>query len=535
MNFKFSTVFSLALISLIVLGCAKRGRPEGGPKDETAPIMITASPDHLTTNFDDEKIRLNFDEYIKLKELNQQLVISPPMEYPPEITPVGSASDVINIKIVDTLKENTTYTFNFGNSIEDNNEGNPLARFKYVFSTGDYIDSLFVKGSISDAYNKIPDENISIQLYEYTEDFNDSVVYNGRPSYVTNSLDTTIYELTNLKEGKYLMVALLDKNNNYTFEPKLDKIDYILDTVTLPTDAVYNFSLFSEELDFKLTRPAEVTKGHLYFGYEGNPSDIKIDLLSDKPEDFKSALIFEKDYDTISYWHTPIEADSLLFRVEKQGFVDTLTVNLRSKEIDSLVVTLESNSVLSLRDTFKIKTNTPIDKIDRSKISIMDKDSVPVSFITNIHSSKSFLSLDFDKEHENKYKINILPSAITDLYGVANDTINYSASTKTLSDYGSIVITVQNVESFPFIFELLDKSDNVVERIISTDRTNFKFEHLSPDDYMIRIIYDTNKNNKWDTGNFLRRLKPEKVVYYPALLELRANWDLNENFNARLK
>ncbi|MCK5814829.1 MAG: Ig-like domain-containing protein, partial [Flavobacteriaceae bacterium] len=196
MKFRFFYI----LIGLFVLqSCAKRGSLMGGEKDITAPVFIISEPAHESINFDAEKIRLNFSEYIKLKELNQQLVISPPMKHQPEITPIGTASKTINIKITDTLKKNTTYTFNFGNSVEDNNEGNILRSFKYVFSTGDYIDSLKVRGTVTDAFEEKPSENISIMLYEVTEDFTDSIIYKERPNYIGNTLDTVAFEITNLK------------------------------------------------------------------------------------------------------------------------------------------------------------------------------------------------------------------------------------------------------------------------------------------------------------------------------------------------
>lgn len=219
MKFRYNYLLSIIIILVLIESCARKGRPEGGEKDLDAPILISASPAHESINFDKEKIRIYFDEYVKLMELNQQLVISPPMNYQPEITPLGTASEFINIKIIDTLKENTTYTFNFGNSIVDNNEANPLERFKYVFSTGNYIDSLKISGTISDAFNFEVDEDISVQLYEVIDSvYTDSIIFNERPSYVGNTLDSTVFEITNLKSGKYLLIALKDVSNNYSFE-----------------------------------------------------------------------------------------------------------------------------------------------------------------------------------------------------------------------------------------------------------------------------------------------------------------------------
>ena len=147
-KFKFTMkklICLVAILSLIIVSCAKRGTPSGGPLDKTAPILLKASPENYSINFSGNEIRLNFDEYVKLKDVNKQLIISPPLKTIPTIVPQSGASKFIKIKILDTLQPNTTYSFNFGNSIVDNNEENPFPFFKYVFSTGSEIDSLQVK------------------------------------------------------------------------------------------------------------------------------------------------------------------------------------------------------------------------------------------------------------------------------------------------------------------------------------------------------------------------------------------------------
>jgi hypothetical protein len=151
---------------------------------------------------------------VKLKNLNKQLIVSPPMKYNPEVSPM-TPSKIINIKIKDTLQENTTYSFNFGQSIEDNNEGNPYNQFKYIFSTGSYIDSLKVSGTIKDALNKKEDSFVSVMLYEANSKFNDSMVYKSVPRYITNTLDSLkTFKIENVKAGKYLLVAMKDANSN---------------------------------------------------------------------------------------------------------------------------------------------------------------------------------------------------------------------------------------------------------------------------------------------------------------------------------
>lgn len=533
MKVRYSYIIYTLIILLLLESCARRGRPTGGEKDKEAPIMITATPDHETINFASEKIRIYFDEYIKLRDINKQLVISPPMEHQPIITPVGTASKFINIKILDTLKENTTYTFNFGNSVEDNNEGNPLEQFKYVFSTGTYIDSLKISGNVSDAYNKNPDEGISLLLYEVTEDFTDSIIYNKRPNYVANALDSVGYEITNLKAGKYLLIALNDFSNNKKFDPKQDKIGFYPNFINLPTDSTFNISLFKEELPYKLMRASEVKKGHIYFGYEGNPKGMKIEPLEPLSNDFKSTLVFEKDVDTVSYWYTPSELDSILFKVSLKNKIDTVTVKLRSKEIDSLMINSIIGGNLSLRDTFAIESNIPIQKINKSKIFLMDKDSTNVNFTTFIDESKMQLKLNFEKKFNDNYKFTFLPEAIEDLFGNVNDTLNFSTRTKHPDDYGNLSLTLRNVESFPIIVELIDDNSNLIEQVYTIENQVFNFKNLEPRNYTFRVIYDQNKNRKWDSGNFLLRTKPEKIRYHNKVIEIRANWDLNEDFDLK--
>lgn len=167
----------LSVLLIFVTNCARTGRPEGGPKDEKAPLFVTSIPPYETVKFNKKEIKINFNEYIVLKDLNSQLVVSPPMKNPLLISPQGSPSEHIKIEILDTLQPNTTYIFNFGNAVQDNNEGNKLENFKYVFSTGTYIDSLKTSGSVKYAKLFEAPKNINILLYRLDSTFNDSIIY----------------------------------------------------------------------------------------------------------------------------------------------------------------------------------------------------------------------------------------------------------------------------------------------------------------------------------------------------------------------
>lgn len=524
----------LALFT-IVFSCARRGNPTGGEKDETAPIMVVANPPHKTINFDKNAIRIEFDEFIKLKDVNKQLIISPPLKNRPVITPTGTASKYINIKLNDTLLTNTTYTFNFGNSIEDNNEGNKLERFKYVFSTGNYIDSLTFKGNVLDAFKRDSLKNISVLLYEVNEKFNDSTIYKEKPTYVANTLDSIHYSFSNLKKGKYLVIALEDESNNYLFNPKSDKIGFKKKYITLPQDSILKdpIKLFFEKQPFKINKPKEETKGKIIFGFSGEKNNLNIKLLSKIDSSFISSIIPEQDKDSLNYfWSSNKKIDSLQFEVSNKNFIDTVIVKLRKKKLDSLKFTSNISSILHLNDSLLISTNNPILNIDSGKISLLDKDTVEVSYKL-IKNRENQLYLSFDKKQNESYKLQFFPNSITDIFKFKNDTLTYNFSTKSIEDYGTISLDLNNKNNSSLIIQLLNKKGKIKQiKFVKTSQT-IVFDKLPPATYLFRFIIDENKNNEWDTGNFLLKKQAEKVIYYPEEINLRANWDVKQSFTIK--
>ena len=522
----------LSILILSYSSCAKKGRPTGGPKDEDAPLFVTANPPYETVNFDKDEIRIYFNEYIKLKDIAKQLVISPPLNpnNPSLITPQGSASKYINIKILDTLLKNTTYTFDFGSSIEDNNESNKLERFKYVFSTGSYIDSLILKGSVKNAYSSEEIKNIKLLLYRLDSSYTDSIIYKTKPSYVTSTLDTSNYKFTNLKKGKYLLIALKDAASNYIFNPKTDEIGFHRDTIILPKDSVVEnpISIFKETLPFSFKRAKELKKGQLIFSYEGIPTDLKVEVLSNVPEDFKTITSFEKGKDTLNFWHSPIEKDSLIFKLTKDQFTDTVTVNLRKKKLDSLIVSSTTRRILNHNDTLFFETNNPIVKIDTSKVSFIDIDTLKVSYSSFISKTENKVGFLFNKKLNHEYTINLYPDAFTDIFNQKSDSIELNFNTRSIENYGDITISVINPNNTPVIIQLTDAKDKTIAQQTVESTKPISFKYLIPVEYKIRIIYDANKNGKWDTGNYLKREKAEVVEYFKDIFKLRAFYSLNE-------
>ena len=525
------------LAMLAFTGCAKRGYITGGAKDTIPPTITGSSPRNMSTGFRGKEIRIDFDEYIKIKDVNKQLIISPPMETQPEITPTGSASKFIRIKIKDTLQPDTTYSFNFGQSITDNNEGNPYSQFRFVFSTGSYIDSLSLNGKIKDALSQKADNFVTVMLYEYNESYNDSTVFNERPRYVTNTLDSMVmYSLQNLKQGKYRLFALKDNNNNYRYDPRSDKIAFLDEIITLPNDTLYQLELFKENLPYKPKKPVQATSNRLFAGYQGNAKaeEIKVKVAHAVTNEAIEAITTNvKEKDSVQVWlPRNITADSLLVNVAYRDSVKDYTVRFKEmKTADSLTVTAVQKSGLHFRETFTLQPSTPLTAIDTTRIKLIRKDSTAVPFTYAYNDFEQELKLDFKKEENQKYSFTLLPGALRDFYTQENDTLTYNLTTRTLNDYGNLVINLQNVNRFPVIVQITNAKEEVQAEYYSEGETKINFDAVQPAAYTIRVIYDDNKNGEWDTGNYLEKRQPEQVIYFPKPVDVRASWDVNQDFN----
>ena len=395
-----------------------------------------------------------------------------------------------------------------------------------MFSTGSYIDSLTLSGNAKNSFSSESVEDIKLLLYRLDSSYTDSAVYKRKPDYVTSSLDSSNYQFTNLKKGNYLLVALKDLRSDYIFNPKTDEIGFLNDTITLPRDSIVTdvLSIFKEELPYLFRRGKEIRKGQLIFGYQGNPKDLKIETLSAVPDNFQTITYPEKGKDTLNLWHTLVEKDSLIFKISNNTISDTVTIKLRKKELDSLKVTDNTGGVLNLKDTLFFVTNNPIIKIDTSRINFKHTDSINFPYKAFISKKESKIGFLFEKKYNKPYKINLYPKALTDIFNTTNDSISSIFRTRGTEDYGEISLTIQNPKKIPVIIQLTDINDVTIAQKASFENEEILFNLLIPKKYKIRIIYDTNRNGIWDTGNYLDKKQPEHVEYFPEIQEVRANW-----------
>lgn len=525
-------ILLLGGLLLTTVQCAKRASPTGGPRDSLPPVLINASPKLNTVFFDKEEFNLTFDEYVTLKDISKQLIISPPLsssQY--KVYPVTGASKKVTLKLLDSLMDNTTYTFNFGESIIDFNESNPSSYLTYTLSTGATIDSLYIKGRVTDAFERETERYISLQLYPVDSIYKDSVIFTEKPLYVTSTLDTTIFRFQNLRAGKYAIIALEDKAGNYFFNQNIDKIGFVDRLIELPQDSILDFRLFQEKANFFWDKPYFINEHHIALAYYGEREDESYKMVSQVPESFESLVTQNRETDTLDYWFRGAELDSLQFEFNIKDSLQIKTVYFKNPTPDSLVVDKNTSGSLRLLEKFELKTNLPITEVNSEQVKVTNIDTLPVPASLKIQENYDRITVDFEVIPNDRYEITLLPNALVDFWGNTNDTLVYRTSTKKIEDYGNIFLRVQHQSPHPYIIELL-KGDEVFRRYDTPlEGGNYSFKLLDAAKYRVRLIEDANQNKKWDTGNYLEKIQPEQVIYYWKEIDVRANWDMNETFN----
>ncbi len=612
--------FFLSIFYLLVLfgGCAKMGSMSGGIKDELPPKLLSSKPLNYSVNFNSQKIEMVFDEYIVLKNVNQELIISPPLPKKPDVR-VKNKSIVIDLK--NELRVNTTYTLNFGKAIADNNEGNPLTNFEFVFSTGDFLDSLSVKGTLLNAFNlQASKEPFIIGLYDQTED---SVPMKTIPVYIGKTNEKGLFQINNIKSDTFKLFALKDLNYNLIFDLPNEEIAFIDTLLIITPEFLSSLPVIISESDtinpdtVQVIRTKEVQKSKRKSGIKNKKTEsqiisseepIVIDSLDRKPvlpalfvdmfsflqegtkqymtnkerlkkESFQVSfsLPLEEDpainvldyeetenwylpeinskRDTFTYWITDttlINSDTLKLEiaypmVDSTGaiyiFPDTIKFISRKstekpgrgkaeekKPVEKLILTsVRNNGLLDFNSNLPINFNYPLKKIDTTFLHLyakLDTTEILQNFeIVNDSISSRKVYLRSDWKEKVKYRVQVLPGAFIDLYDHTNDTLQFRFGIQEKSFYGTLTVTQTEITT-PVVIELMNEKEQVLRTKIADGDGALIFDFLPPAKYKLKFVYDTNGNKKWDTGNYLKGIQPEMVMYYEGEINIRSNWEL---------
>lgn len=513
------------------MGCANPvGSLTGGVKDETPPkIDSLKSTPNPSLNFNEKEIELTFDEWIKLEDAFNQVVVSPPLNERLDIQLKGKTVK-IQIAETDTLKENTTYIINMGNAVKDLTEGNIPPNLKFVFSTGDEIDSLFIEGQVFDLESGKGAADVLVMLYQNQAD---SIVRTEKPYYFGKTDKEGNFKIEYLKAGTYKAFALIDNNFNYIFDLPNEKIGFIEKPVyvTDSSNVSLSFKIFEEEPPLVIIDQELRQQGVLKFIFNKPPNEVKVDASNAFAED-RYFVDFSKD--TVLIWYT--ETDSSLQRtirlsLEKEAFSDTLDfkIPVKKKELSFGNITKGTKISLSPVDSFEIEFSLPIAEIDTSLIKIK-VDSLDYTGKKDIFIAENPRKIQIDlKRSENKnYEVSLLPNAVKDIFGHRTDSLKFDIEALSLKEFGDISLKVVFPDStIQYIVSLLDAQGNEQAEFIATNvsSTQKTFKTLPSGAYQVKVIEDNNANGRRDSGNYDEKRQPERI-FQKQLEVLRKNWEL---------
>ena len=570
--------------------CANIGNPSGGPIDKTPPIFMRSNPTPNAVNVKDRKIEIFFDEIVTLKDPSTKIIVSPAQTEMPRMSALGRK---VTVELVDSLLPNTTYTIDFSNSIQDNNEGNAIDNFAFAFSTGSVIDSMRVSGYVLDSRTLEPMQSVVVGLQS---NLADSAFHKEKLQRVALTNDRGQFTIRNVSPGSYHIFALKDLDRDYKFGNPTEDIAF-LDSIIVPSigsreaaDTVYN-DLNEIDTIMRATRPAYFPNDILlsmfnedrksqYLANNLRVDSTRISLTfaaasdtlpslsivgrNDVPDQWYT-LERSQTNDTLTYWIRPphlVSADTLMvattyLRTDTASNLswgtDTLKFTFqrqkakkkkKNEETDSLeqIRFMElhplANGTQEVYAPLLLQTGTPIERYSREAFHLQRKLQNDTTFypaeIKSIALRDSTLSrrdlmLKVDWEPGAAYTLAVDSLAMTDIYGLQTKPLKVDFNVRKMEEYGNIVFNIPAVRDSAIV-ELLDGTEKIVLRApVKNHRAELL--NLQPGKYYARLFIDRNGNGKYDTGNYDMHLQPEETVYYPGAINLKKNWDVEQTWD----
>lgn len=591
MNNSKSLYYIFIIIAAAVMySCANIGNPSGGPIDKTPPIFMRSNPTPNAVNVKDRKIEIFFDEIVTLKDPSTKIIVSPAQTEMPRMSALGRK---VTVELVDSLLPNTTYTIDFSNSIQDNNEGNAIDNFAFAFSTGSVIDSMRVSGYVLDSRTLEPMQSVVVGLQS---NLADSAFHKEKLQRVALTNDRGQFTIRNVSPGSYHIFALKDLDRDYKFGNPTEDIAF-LDSIIVPSigsreaaDTVYN-DLNEIDTIMRATRPAYFPNDILlsmfnedrksqYLANNLRVDSTRISLTfaaasdtlpslsivgrNDVPDQWYT-LERSQTNDTLTYWIRPphlVSADTLMvattyLRTDTASNLswgtDTLKFTFqrqkakkkkKNEETDSLeqIRFMElhplANGTQEVYAPLLLQTGTPIERYSREAFHLQRKlQNDTIFYPAEIKSialrdstlNRRDLMLKVDWEPGAAYTLAVDSLAMTDIYGLQTKPLKVDFNVRKMEEYGNIVFNIPAVRDSAIV-ELLDGTEKIVLRApVKNHRAELL--NLLPGKYYVRLFIDRNGNGKYDTGNYDMHLQPEETVYYPGAINLKKNWDVEQTWD----
>ena len=500
--------------TILLWQCASIQSPSGGAKDLSPPVVLRSFPVQGTTNVSPSRIEIHFDEFFKLNDLQNELLISPPLNESPIISQKGKS---LYLDLNENLSPNSTYTFNFGKGIADYHEGNILKDFSLVFSTGNELDSLTLTGQIQSCPLKTLPKEVIIGIYQKDSLQRDSTIFQQKPDYFTLAQENGTFQIKHIRAGTFELIAFEDLNANYQYDGATEQIAFYDSLISIGDTTEFYLSLFQEKPELKLLESRVNKNGRIHWVYNQTIDSVIINSDSD------TKFLHSIKNDSLLVWPLNYPTDSFYISSKVASRLDSILV-----KPDSLLkqkVNLSSSSqFLKESASLKIQSDAPILAIDTGRIHLI-ADSNRIDYKV----SYTDFELIFDFIHNTNQTFNLIlyEGAVLSTYGNRNDSINISVYSKEESALAALKINLLHTSGNYFIDIL--KGEEIINRIKAGEELIFK--ELLPSKYQLRLTLDSNNDGKWTAGDYFENSQLEKVIYYKEELKLRANWELEIDFN----
>ncbi|MGF7074297.1 Ig-like domain-containing protein [Mucilaginibacter sp. 3215] len=521
----------LIFIVLFIFGCAAQQPPQGGPRDQTPPKLVKAIPGNKTRNFAAKQIDLEFDEFIKLTNAYQEISMSPAMEKQPEYS---SNKRKLKIEFKDSLQKNTTYVINFGKSIQDVNESNILKNFTYVFSTGNHIDSLSITGSVTNTLTQEKEKDVLVFIFPVKQD---TLFGKKKPSIFALTDSSGNFALNNLREDDYRIYALKEASPDKIFNRDEELIAFLKKPIHLRADTSnVQLNLFKQDPEkFRVSEKRFDTDGKLLLVFNKGLTQPAIKVIYPANVDDRKQVSFSRTKDTASVYLRNMNFDSLRVAIFDKGKpIDTIYQLKRKNESFTRVVTTSYNmgndSKLKPGGNLVITASIPIENFDQSQITL-NEDSVATSDYTIQKDTGNYklLNLKYRWRETSKYELILNEGALTDIYGDKNKRLSKKFQINKLDNYSQLTVKLTVPDTAKaYVVELLSEDKKLIQSDPITKNTSLVYKGILAAKYYVRIIYDENKNGKWDSGNVKLKRQPENIWLNEKLITLRPNWEAEE-------
>lgn len=533
-------VFVAIAVCFLFAACAKIVTPSGGAIDRIPPKQLKSYPEQNSLNFKEREFVIEFDEYIVLDNVMQNLLVSPPLKVKPE---VNAKLKKLYVKGLDSLAENTTYIFDFGNSICDFNEGNRLNGFKYSFSTGSHIDSLIFEGRVLEGFTMKPVAGMYVQLHKDTLF---SALYDNDCSYITKTDSNGWFAFSNIANSDYRVLVLDDKNQNKRYDLPTESIgfseyavnSYAKDSLSFEKKKK-NHIFYEQVIDTvqKIVTSKFLSKSVFLLSFSNPLSQkVNIDILNkDKVGDV--LYEFSEQRDTVYVFScSPSGFDNLDIKIkdgaceEEVSLVNTAK-GKRSNGPSCFGFELLKRDSVDYYNVLLLRTALPLKTKEVSAKLIDETDTTILSLLSDEFRR---LSLPDGLQEGKKYKLIIDSASVENVAGEKNCKFSLDFYLTKKTDYGQLVLNCTDslFASVPHLFYLCDVKSNVLQVVRTENGQNeVLFENIKEGNYRVKCVLDVNGNGKWDRMDFGNAKQGEKTTMFDKVVSIRKAWIVEENWN----